>query len=100
MTEPQLSALEETPDECQAQALAAALATWARTDTIFAAHLDAWHRHAQQLMTATGAGDVATTISGGSQGNVVTTRDVSGGLHFGAPVSPRQPDEGLGSSRI
>ncbi|MFD4483499.1 hypothetical protein ACFWPU_46455 [Streptomyces sp. NPDC058471] len=87
-------ALEREPaDERRAQALSAALAARAGMDAGFAAALDAWHRQAQQAVRATGPGNVSTHVSGGSQGAVVTTRDVEGGLHFGAPASPPAPGE-------
>lgn len=97
--EAELTALEREPaDEHRAQLLASALAARAGVDAGFAAALDAWHRQAQQAVTSTGAGDVSASVSGGSQGTVVTTRDVTGGVHFGTPASPPAPPQQPGES--
>ncbi|WAU82395.1 hypothetical protein O1Q96_23130 [Streptomyces sp. Qhu-G9] len=97
--EAELTSLEQDPaDERRAQILSVALAARAGRDAGFAAALEAWHRQAQQVVPNTGAGSVSTNISGGSQGNVVTARDVTGGLHFGLPASPPSPPERPGGS--
>ena len=97
--EAELLSLERDPaDERRAQMLSAALTARAGMDAGFAAALDAWHRQAQQVVPSTGAGNVSSHISGGSQGTVITTRDVVGGLHFGAPASAPAPPERSGES--
>ncbi|MFF8265021.1 hypothetical protein [Streptomyces virginiae] len=92
---PELTALEQQPtDENRAQLLSVALAARAGADAGFAAALEHWHRQAQQVVPATATGNASTYISGGSQGNVVTTRDVFGGLQIGQPViPPAQPGQ-------
>jgi hypothetical protein len=90
----ELTALAQEPaDERRAQLLASALTLRAGMDAGFAAALDAWHQQAQQAVTSTGSGDVSASISGGSQGTIVTTRDVTGGLHFGTSASPPAPPQ-------
>ncbi|WHM41114.1 hypothetical protein [Streptomyces sp. BPTC-684] len=92
--EVELTLLEREPaDECRAQMLSAALAARAGLDAGFAAALDAWHRQAQQVVPAARTGSVSAHISGGSQGNVVTTRDVAGGVNLGTPTSPPPPPQ-------
>ncbi|MGW2672375.1 hypothetical protein ACWC5F_30530 [Streptomyces sp. NPDC001272] len=93
--QPELTALEQQPtDENRAQLLSVALAARAGADAGFAAALENWHRQAQQVVPATAIGNASTHISGGSQGNVVTTRDVFGGLQIGQPViPPTQPGQ-------
>ncbi|MFF0747101.1 hypothetical protein ACFYVL_42625 [Streptomyces sp. NPDC004111] len=89
LAEPELVVLQAEPaDERRARDLVVALAARARADVDFAAALDQWHAQARRAVPATGAGDVTATVSGGSQGTVVTTRDVSGGLHVGTPAPP------------
>ncbi|MFJ2239726.1 hypothetical protein [Streptomyces sp. NPDC087859] len=92
-----MSLEQEPADERRAQILSAALAARAGTDAGFAAALDAWHQQARQAVPNTGAGSVSTTISGGSQGIVVTTRDVNGGLRIGPSASAPPPPEQSGS---
>ncbi|MFB7467306.1 hypothetical protein ACFCZ1_28065 [Streptomyces sp. NPDC056224] len=93
----ELASLEQEPaDERRARILAAALAARAGVDAGFAAALDAWHQQARQVVSATGAGNVSAHISGGSQGTVVTARDVAGGLHLGPPASPPPSPEQSG----
>ncbi|MFD9270927.1 hypothetical protein ACFWB1_26065 [Streptomyces goshikiensis] len=81
--------MEQQPtDENRAQLLSIALAARAAADAGFAAALETWHRQARQVVPATATGSTSTHISGGHQGNVVTTRDVFGGMNFGQPASP------------
>ncbi|MGW6973750.1 hypothetical protein [Streptomyces sp. NPDC054952] len=85
----ELTALQQRPtDEHRAQVLSIALAARAGIDAGFAAALETWHQQAQQAVPTTGSGNASTHISGGTQGNVVTTRDVFGGMQFGQPASP------------
>ncbi|MEU3670813.1 hypothetical protein [Streptomyces virginiae] len=86
---PELTAVQQQPaDENRARMLSIALAARAGADAGFAAALEAWHRQAQQVVPMTTTGNTSTYISGGTQGNVVTTRDVLGGMQFGQPASP------------
>ncbi|MFF3761240.1 hypothetical protein [Streptomyces sp. NPDC002185] len=86
---PELAALQQQPtDHHRAQLLSLALAARAGADAGFAAALEAWHRQAQLIAPGTATGNASTYISGGTQGNVVTTRDVFGGIQLGQPVVP------------
>ncbi|WP_199828733.1 hypothetical protein [Streptomyces sp. XY413] len=92
-----MSLEQEPADEHRAQILAAALAARAGVDAGFAAALNAWHEQARQVVPTSHSGNVSAHISGGSQGTVVTTRDVAGGLYLGPqaspPAQPEQPSE-------
>ncbi|MGW6865894.1 hypothetical protein ACWGHI_16580 [Streptomyces sp. NPDC054912] len=97
--EAELTALEQQPrDEDRARLLSIALAHRAGADAGFAAALEAWHKQAQQAVPATGSGNSSTHISGGTQGYVITNRDVSGGMHFGQPAPPPAPQPGQSGS--
>jgi len=76
--------IQEPASSRRAVALAEVLVSRARTDGGFAAALAAWWEQACQVQVT---GDVANTISGGTQhGPVVQGRDFTG-LAFGVPVS-------------
>ena len=55
----------------------------AQADPDFAHALAAWQQEAAAQQT--GQGDVSSSISCGTQGNVVTARDISGPMTFGTP---------------
>ncbi|MFD6891725.1 hypothetical protein [Streptomyces sp. NPDC059957] len=85
----ELTALQQQPaDEHRARILSIALAERAGADAGFAAALEAWHQHAQQVAPASAPGNASTHISGGTQTYVITNRDVFGGMNFGQPTSP------------
>ncbi|MFD6275084.1 hypothetical protein ACFWFI_05850 [Streptomyces sp. NPDC060209] len=75
---------EDASDEQRAARLAEGLALRARQDPAFAEALTLWRREAEQLSTApAGGGTQHQEISGGTQHNVVFTRDVHGSIDLG-----------------
>ncbi|GAA4028355.1 hypothetical protein [Streptomyces plumbiresistens] len=90
--EAELDALEQAPaDVDRAQALSTSLAQRAAVDPEFRTELERWHQQVQ--VSKTGAGDVHSEISGGTQqGPVLQGRDFSG-LTFGNPQPPPPPRE-------
>lgn len=94
--EAELVVLEQAPsDEARAVALAKALVARAEADGEFREALQTWWEQASQIQVG---GDVANTISGGTQhGPVLQGRDFSG-LTFGCPAVPSVPaaqDQGV-----
>lgn len=83
----ELATLEQSPaDERQAVALAEVLLARADADSGFREALHAWWEQASQIRIG---GDVANTVSGGTQyGPVLQGRDFSG-LTFGSSAVPR-----------
>lgn len=72
---------EDASDEQRAARLAECLALRARQDPAFAEALALWRREAEQLSAAsTGGGTQHQEVSGGTQHNVVFTRDVHGSI--------------------
>ncbi|MEW2071240.1 hypothetical protein [Streptomyces sp. NPDC007346] len=75
---------EDASDEQRAALLAEGLALRARQDPAFAEALALWRREAERLPAAsTGAGTQHQEISGGTQHNVLFTRDVHGPINLG-----------------
>ncbi|MET9777840.1 hypothetical protein ABZ023_26900 [Streptomyces sp. NPDC006367] len=75
---------EDASDEQRAARLAEGLALRARQDPAFAEALTLWRREAEQLSAvAAGKGTQHQEISGGTQHNVVFTRDVHGSVNLG-----------------
>ncbi|MEV7018185.1 hypothetical protein C1708_07800 [Streptomyces sp. DH-12] len=75
---------EDASDEERAARLAEGLALRARQDPAFAEALALWRREAEQLPGASsGGGAQHQEISGGTQHNVVFTRDVHGSINLG-----------------
>jgi hypothetical protein len=87
----ELVALEQNPaDEQRAAALAEVLIARASADIEFRQALQNWWDQARMLRT--GDGNIANTISGGTQqGPVLQGRDF-GDITFGAAPVPRQPN--------
>ncbi|MFJ9994498.1 hypothetical protein [Streptomyces werraensis] len=87
--EPEVGALvgaldEDASDEERAARLAEGLALRARQDPAFAEALALWRREAEQVSgAAAGGGTQHQEISGGTQHNVVFTRDVHGSINLG-----------------
>ncbi|MEU9582439.1 hypothetical protein [Streptomyces werraensis] len=87
--EPEVGALvgaldEDASDEERAARLAESLALRARQDPAFAEALALWRREAEQVSgAAAGGGTQHQEISGGTQHNVVFTRDVHGSINLG-----------------
>ncbi|CAL9287428.1 hypothetical protein SUDANB66_01323 [Streptomyces sp. SudanB66_2053] len=86
--EPEMGALvvaldEDASDEQRAARLAEGLARRARQDPAFAEALALWRREAEQVSGASGGGTQHQEISGGTQHNVVFTRDVHGSINLG-----------------
>jgi hypothetical protein len=74
---------EDASDEQRAARLAEGLALRARQDPAFAEALALWRREAEQLpASSTGGGTQHQEISGGTQHNVVFTRDVHGSINL------------------
>jgi hypothetical protein len=88
----ELAALEGAPgEERQAVALAEVLIARAGSDDEFRQALENWWEQASRLPAH--GGNVANTISGGTQnGPVLQGRDFSG-LTFGAPAASPRPDQ-------
>lgn len=82
----ELAALKQSPaDERRAVALAQVLVARAESDIGFRRALEAWWERASLIRVS---GDVANTVSGGTQyGPVVQGRDFTG-LTFGSPAEP------------
>ncbi|GHF94669.1 hypothetical protein GCM10018777_00900 [Streptomyces albogriseolus] len=86
--EPEVGALvgaldDDASDEQRAARLAEGLALRARQDPAFAEALARWRREAEQLSGASaGGGTQHQEISGGTQHNVVFTRDVHGSINL------------------
>lgn len=75
---------EDASDEQRATRLAEGLALRARQDPAFAEALALWQREAEQLSAgSTDGGTQHQEISGGTQHNVVFTRDVRGSINLG-----------------
>ncbi|MFF2009839.1 hypothetical protein ACFVWY_12290 [Streptomyces sp. NPDC058195] len=70
---------EDTADGARARALAGALALRADQDPAFAQALALWRQEAERVH---GGGDTRQEISGGTQHNVVFTRDVHGPINL------------------
>jgi hypothetical protein len=87
----ELAALEQSPaDERRAIDLAEVLVARADFDAGFRRALQAWWEQASQIQI--GGGDVANTVSGGTQyGPVLQGRDFTG-LTFGSPAAPPVQD--------
>lgn len=91
----ELSALEQAPaDKQQAVALAEVLVARSAADAEFRQALEAWWEQASQFRI--GGGDVANTISGGTQYGPVLQGGEFSGIAFNAapPVQPTQDSEG------
>jgi len=87
--EAELAALERAPgDEGRAVALAEVLLARARADAEFGQVLQAWWVQAEPVRA--GLGDVANTVSGGTQQVVVQGRDFSN-LTIGVPPAAPPP---------
>ncbi|MFE7463362.1 hypothetical protein ACFU6R_04565 [Streptomyces sp. NPDC057499] len=83
--EGELAALaEDTGNDARARELAAALALRADQDPVFAQALTLWHQEAERVhgAGARDGGDTHQEISGGTQHNVVFTRDVHGPINL------------------
>lgn len=89
----ELAALEQTPaDERRGVALAEVLVARASSDAGFREALEAWWEQASLIRIG---GDVANTISGGTQyGSVLQGRDFSGLTFNTAPPVPPSQDPG------
>lgn len=85
------AALTAAPDDAErAGRLAAVLAARAGGDPEFERAVLVWLTSARQVLRIREVrGDVHNTVGGGRQDNVVQTRDVSGGITFGARPSDR-----------
>jgi hypothetical protein len=91
--EAELAALQQAPDDRQkAVALAEALLTRSGADEEFRQALESWWQEAEPIRASLNIGNVANTISGGTQqGPVLQGRDFSN-ISFGAPPpSPPVP---------
>lgn len=76
---------EDTGNGARARELADALALRADQDPAFAQALTLWHREAERVHGGEGGrggGDTHQEISGGTQHNVVFTRDVHGPINL------------------
>ncbi|MEU0910729.1 hypothetical protein [Streptomyces althioticus] len=87
-SEPEVAALvgaldEDASDEDRAARLAEGLALRARQDPAFAEALALWRREAERVSGASAGGTQHQEISGGTQHNVVFTRDVHGSINLG-----------------
>lgn len=86
----ELEELEQAPgDRAAADALVDVLRARASSDPQFARALSAWDEERVRLMAQPG-GAVSNTITGGRQGNVLQTREIHGGVSFGAATAPEQ----------
>jgi hypothetical protein len=89
--EAELAALERAPgEEGRAVALAEVLLARAGADAEFGRALQAWWVQAEPVRT--GLGDVANTVSGGTQQVVVQGRDFSN-LTIGVPPAAKPPSQ-------
>ncbi|MET9350383.1 hypothetical protein [Streptomyces termitum] len=73
---------EDSGDDARARALADALALRAGQDPAFARALELWHREAERVRGGERGGGTHQEISGGTQHNVVFTRDVHGPVNL------------------
>ncbi|MFB7112529.1 hypothetical protein [Streptomyces sp. NPDC056291] len=73
---------EDTGNTLRARELADALVLRARQDPAFAEALELWRQEAERIHSGGGGGDMHQEVSGGTQRNVVFTRDVHGSINL------------------